>query len=282
MKVDRKTSNTVFIEHPVVSVTGGVQPDVMLELAVEAGRRDGFLERMLWVVPNAKPAPWSEAEISHEASTALLALFRRLRHPEGSSSPVCLSRGAYRLFTSWYDENQNSTEATGGLMAGVYAKMPLQLARITLIIHCFEYSDAPTSRMVSTETMAAAIKLVEYFRGQAGIALGMVGADAPYRGSGTTARIFQILDQLEGEWCNRTKIHRLLGGHTSAVEVSRSLAALKGSGLAEQRKPESKSAGGRRGEEWRRTSCELTELSEETSLEPVVGTRHEAITEVLI
>lgn len=34
----------------------GVQPDVMSELAVEAGRRDGFLERILWDVPAVKPA----------------------------------------------------------------------------------------------------------------------------------------------------------------------------------------------------------------------------------
>jgi hypothetical protein len=282
VKVDRKTSNTVLIEHPVVSVTGGVQPDVMLELAVEAGRRDGFLERMLWVVPNAKPALWSEDEISHEASTALLSLFRRLRHPEASPSPVSLSRGAYRLFTSWYDENQSSITESGGLMQGVYAKMPLQLARLTLIIHCLEHPDSPSSRLVSAETMAAAIKLVEYFRGQAGIALAMVGVGSSYRGSGTTARIFQILIKARGEWCSRSKLHQQLGGHTPAEEIGKSLAELEQSGLAEQRKPEAKPAGGRRGEEWRSTSCELTELSEETSWEPIADAEIGATTEVTI
>lgn len=265
IKVDRKTSDPVFVQHPVVSVTGGVQPDVMIDLAVEAGRRDGFLERILWSVPNAKPTPWSEAEISPEASDGLLVLFRRLRHTDASSSPVLLSKGANRLFTSWYNENQRSITEIGGLMTGVYAKMPLQLARIALIIHCLEHPDSPSSSLISPKTITSAISLVEYFRGQAGIALGMIGSGAPYRGSGTTAKIYQVLAKVEGDWRNRTHLHEQLGGHTPAEEISQSLAELEQAGLVEQRKPEAKPAGGRRGEEWRITPSELTELSEETS-----------------
>jgi len=282
IKVDRKTSNTVLIPHPVVSVTGGVQPDVMSELAVEAGRRDGFLERILWNVPTVESAPWSEAEISAEARKALVALFRPLRQTKASSVPVRLSSGAYRLFTSWYDENQSTISNAGGLMAGVYAKMPNQLARITLIIHCLIYPEAPSSRSVSSETMASSIDLVEYFRGQASIALGMLGAGAPYRGSGTTARILQTLNKANGEWCSRSMIHQQLGGHSAAEEISRSLEELDESGLAECRRPDSKATGGRRGEEWRRTSCELTELSEETSSETITETEDDAEIEVTL
>jgi hypothetical protein len=282
IKVDRKTSDPVFVQHPVVSVTGGVQPDVMIDLAVEAGRRDGFLERILWSVPNTKPTLWSDAEISREASTALLALFRHLRRPEASLSPVCLSRGALRLFTSWFNQNQSSITETGGLMQGVYAKMPLQLARITLILHCLERPDSPSSKLISTKTITAGISLVEYFRGQAGIALGMIGSGAPYRGSGTTAKIYQVLAKAEGEWCSRSKLHQQLGGHAPAEEISKSLAELEEAGLAEKRKPEGNPTGGRRGEEWRINPSERTELSEETSWETVEPTEDESITEFTI
>ena len=272
----------MLIEHPVVSVVGGVQPDVMIELAVEAGRRDGFLERVLWIVPSAKPSRWSEEETSPEAIAALMSLFRRLRNTESNPKPVTLSRGAYKLFTSWYDENQSSITESAGLMQGVYAKMPLQLARITLIIHCFEHPDSPDSRTVSAKSMAAAIKLTEYFRGQAGLALMMVGVGSSYRGSGTTTRLFQILTKAFGEWCSRSKLHQQLGGHTSAEEISNSLAELEESELAEKRKPEGKLTGGRRGEEWRIISSELTELSELTSSEPVDVEDIEATVEVTI
>lgn len=282
IKVDRKTSKTLLIEHPVVAVVGGVQPDVMHELAVEAGRRDGFMERILWVVPKVKPSRWSEDEVSKETSSALLSLFRGLRHPETSPSPVTLSRGAYKLWASWYDENQDSISDSIGMMKGVYAKMPLQLARITLIIHCLEFPDSPSSRRISAGQMAAAIKLVEYFRAQAGIALLMVGQGGVYRGSGTTARVFQILSKANGEWCSRTKIHQDLGGHAPADEISKSLAELEGESLAEKRKPEVKSTPGRRGEEWRITSSELNELNELISLEPAENAENGVITEVTI
>ena len=282
IKVDRKTSATLLIEHPVVSVVGGVQPDVMNELAVEAGRRDGFLERVLWIVPSAKPTRWSEDETSPEAIATLVSLFCRLRHTESTPKPVTLSRGAYKLFTSWYDENQNSIIESAGLMQGVYAKMPLQLARIALILHCFEHPDTPDSRTVSAESMAAAIKLTEYFRGQAGLALMMIGVGSKYRGSGTTAKLFQILTNAKGEWCSRSKLHKQLGGHTPAEEINQSLRELEDSELAEKRKPESNPTGGRRGEEWRITPSERTELSEETSWETVEPTEGESITEFTI
>jgi len=254
----------------------------MNELAVEAGRRDGFLERVLWIVPSAKPTRWSEREVSPESRDALLDLFRQLRHIDSNPNPVKLSRGAYKLFTSWYDENQESINESAGLMQGVYAKMPLQLARIALVLHCFEEPAQPANRSVSAETMANAIKLVEYIRGQAGLALMMVGVGSKYRGSGTTARLFQILTQANGEWCSRSKLHKQLGGHTPAEEINQSLRELEDSELAEKRKPESNPTGGRRGEEWRITPSERTELSEETSWETVEPTEGESITEFTI
>jgi hypothetical protein len=51
IKVDRKGQESIFITEPVVSVTGGVQPEMLGELAEAAGRRDGFLERILWSFP---------------------------------------------------------------------------------------------------------------------------------------------------------------------------------------------------------------------------------------
>jgi hypothetical protein len=282
IKVDRKTSNTLIIQHPVVSVVGGIQPDVMSELSVTAGRQDGFLERVLWIVPGAKPSLWSDDETSLEAINSMVSLFRRLRHPESNPNPVTLSRGAYKIFTSWYDENQNSILESAGMMQGVYAKMTLQLARIALILHCFKHPDSPDSRKVTAEAMAAAIKLVEYFRGQAGLALMMIGVGSKYRGSGTTAKLFQILTNAKGEWSNRSTLHKQLGSHTAADEITKSLTELEGENLAEKRKPEAASTGGRRGEEWRITPSERTELSEETSWETVEPTEGESITEFTI
>ena len=282
IKVDRKTSATLLIEHPVVPIIGGVQPDVMNELAAETGRRDGFLERMLWIVPNAKPSFWSEDETSLEAEESIVSLFRRLRHSEPNPNPVTLSRGAYKIFTSWYDENRNSILESQGMMQGVYAKMPLQLARITLILHCLEHPDSSDSRKVTAKAMAAAIDLVEYFRGQAGLALMMIGVGSKYRGSGTTAKLFQILTKAKGEWFSRSKLHQELGGHTAADEITKALAELEGENLAEKRKPEAASTGGRRGEEWRIYSSELTELSELTSLEQIESFEVGATTEVTI
>jgi len=77
-------------------------------------------------------------------------------------------------------------------------------------------------------------------------------------------------------------LHKDLGGHVPGKEISDSLIELEASLLAEKRKPESGEAGGRRGEEWRITISELTELTEETYWESAGQTENEGVKEVTI
>ena len=196
----------------------------------------------------------------------MVSLFRQLRHKEVNPTPVTMSKGATKFFTSWYNQNQDSIKSTVGMMKGVYTKMPLQLARLTLIIHCLEHPDNPSSRKVSAESMSAAISLVEYFKSQATLALKMIGVGSTYKGSGTTAKVFQILSKAGSEWSNRTTLHQGLGSHTVAEVLNKSLEELEAENLIQKRKPESTPQGGRRGEEFRILPLRTNELSELTSL----------------
>ena len=87
IKVDRKGADPIYLTDPVVTVVGGVQPEMLLQLAEEAGRRDGFLERMLWTFPDSAPSPWTDDSISPATLEGVATLFRQLRLTTPADSP---------------------------------------------------------------------------------------------------------------------------------------------------------------------------------------------------
>src|SRR5205814_10380221 len=53
IKVDRKgTPKPIIVPRPCLSVVGGIQPELLPDLADAAQRQDGFLDRLLWSFPD--------------------------------------------------------------------------------------------------------------------------------------------------------------------------------------------------------------------------------------
>jgi putative DNA primase/helicase len=246
LKVDRKKGEPVYVPFPVVCVAGGVQPELLTELADEAGRRDGFVERILWSYPDTAPAEWTEQTISLQAQTAILNLFRKLRRV--SYDPVRLRGAARAQWVRWYNENARLTAEASGLAQGIYAKLPNQAGRLGLILHCLRYPDDPAAHLVDRDTLAGAIELAEYFRAHARRVLPNFGSTPPARSAGLEARVPRILERAGGEWVDRGELHKDLGGHTPAEALTEVLTRLESQGSAERR---SLSTGGRPSEQWR-------------------------------
>ena len=144
LKVDRKGADPLFIPHPAISVVGGIQPDMLRLLRNDAGQ-DGFIDRILFCSPDVSPAMWSDQTISPEAFTDVLNLFRHLRRKDGHVA-VHLSPEARRAFAAWYDDNARLTMAALPGIAGVYAKLPNQVARLALVLHCLTHPMTPGAR----------------------------------------------------------------------------------------------------------------------------------------
>src|SRR5262249_11265439 len=163
LKIDRKTADTIFVPHPVICVVGGVQPEMLGALADEAGRRDGFIERILWSYPDTSPARWSDLIVPDATRTAVVELFRRLRLHE-RCLPLTLDPAAKAAFVKWHDMNAHRQEGSKGLAQGVCAKLPMHAGRLALVLRALADPDA---RELDRPTMEAAIELTEYFRGHA-------------------------------------------------------------------------------------------------------------------
>jgi hypothetical protein len=64
IKLDRKTTEPIYRRSPVACIVGGIQPDLVGGLHHQAQKRDGFVERLLPIVPDVQPGPWIDDTIA--------------------------------------------------------------------------------------------------------------------------------------------------------------------------------------------------------------------------
>jgi CRISPR-associated protein Cmr3 len=247
LKVDRRGADPIYVAHPCMPVFGGVQPELLPELADEAGRRDGFIERLLWSAAPAPPAEWSAVEVSEADKAAMVIIFRTMRQ-SAADRPVKLSPEARTAWIAWYNENARLTAETTGIAQGIYAKLPNQAARLALILHSLRHPQAPAATLIAASTMADAIMLAEYFRAHAQAILPYFQTATAPRSAGLAARVRRVLERAHGEWIKRTELHQKLGGRTPAEALSEALAALAAEGVAEGQQVDT---GRRPSEQWR-------------------------------
>ena len=236
LKVDRKSTGTLFVPRPCVPVVGGIQPDLLSDLADEANRLDGFVDRLLMVWPAAGPTRWNEATVDPMTVRGAEEVFTRLRVRGRADLPVLtrLTPGAKRAFAPWFDENASLVDATSGLAAECFAKYPGQLTRLALVPHALHYPNEP-ERAVDADTLADAICLIEHLRTHLARILPSFQAGGTTRGAGLSARVGRLLRKAGGAWVSRTELHRGLGGKVGAADLATVLETLEAEGQVEQR-----------------------------------------------
>jgi hypothetical protein len=254
LKVDRRTSGPVYVPKPTVSVVGGIQPDLLSELAAEANRRDGFIDRNLIAWPDAYPQRWTEATVGSATTRAAEELFDLLRPTFRLAEPALhdLAPAAKAAFADWFDRNAAQREASTGLAAGCYAKYPGQCARLALVLHCLREPEDLT-KLVAEGTVLDAIAVVEYFRAHLRRVLPAFGARPPTATASSKEeslkeRVAAVLREAAGAWVARTALHARLGGSVPAADLTAALQALGREGMAETR---SVPTGAKPREEWR-------------------------------
>jgi hypothetical protein len=250
IKLDRKGADPIYRRFPVACVVGGIQPDLVGGLHHEAQKRDGFAERLLPIVPDTKPMPWTEETVSPGRFADVLAVYRALDalpladldSGEGNTVGigVALSPEARRLYVAWFDENQALVARTQGMAAGFYSKLAAHVARFALILHAL-WNPTDPRVMVSAARMEDAIELGEFFRAHINRFLALLQMTAPGQFAGLSARIVRILRILPAEthnttdnWVTRSELlHRL--GNVKTDELTRALDALLATGTVDRR-----------------------------------------------
>lgn len=174
IRVNRKTSEPIYIPLPFISVAGTIQPGVLNELA-DNRTENGFLDRLLFVVPdNLKKEYWSETELDPSIietwKTIISTLLDMSIIQDETNNPqpeiLRFTPEAKQLLFEWQKElTDQSNKPENEAISGIYAKIEMYAVRLALILEMLRYAcNEGNKQAIGIEAMQGALKLVEYFK----------------------------------------------------------------------------------------------------------------------
>jgi len=182
ISVDREGGRrSIYVKSPLVTVMGGLPPDMLSSLAEEHGRNDGFLDRLLFCFPDNFPErKWTEDELDQGDETTWAAIINTLhelemyREESGEIRPhfIGFDRVAKAAWVEWvnihYAETDSLDMPTG--YVGAWSKMVAYSLRFALILSRLRLAMDPEigtelkTAPVSVADVEGAIALVTYFK----------------------------------------------------------------------------------------------------------------------
>jgi Protein of unknown function (DUF3987) len=129
------------------------------------GREDGFIHRLLFGYPEDQPMEWSDNGLSDQSRDIYRRIVEKLTRIGFRCHPVRLSRDAYEVWVGWVNGHFREINTLPANLRGPWSKLTAYCARFTLILHHLHCaSDNTSAQEVEGESVAGAIKLVNYFK----------------------------------------------------------------------------------------------------------------------
>jgi len=164
--ISRKSEEPLLIHNPFLSICGTIQPEVLLNVLNENDfKENGFASRFLYLCPdNLKRQYYTEIELDRLLYDRFSNLIMKTFDWNFDNDYV-LGREAlsnYILFSNEITDMINDTN--NSFLKSGYAKLPIHVLRISLIIQIIE--DIQNNRMqyeISEKVMDCAIQCCRYF-----------------------------------------------------------------------------------------------------------------------
>jgi hypothetical protein len=173
--VDRRTGDRreIYVPQAALWVCGSIQPTILARALGRERRESGLLARLLLVAPPARPAKWSEAEVSFVVRQSLHDVLDRLYELESDTDAegrpesrlVRLNAEAKRAYVAWHDRHaEEAVELATDDLKAASSKLRETVARVALVFHEVRLAagDAVEADYVDAETMDRAIRYVEW------------------------------------------------------------------------------------------------------------------------
>jgi|GEM_PF-3152794 len=212
LKVNRKSSDTIFIPQTSVSIVGGIQPSTIEHLiSGDESQEDGLWNRFMFTrLPQTRIDAFSHTPYS--LTEHLETLYRSLASQ--ASFRHFLSEESKPLWADWHVWTEDKTFSESSWIArGTYAKIEGIAARNALIIHRTMAAIAGVipDRQISASTMAIAIDWTKWELSQTLLEYQMLGLTNDPEQS----RILKFLDKFSGKgWVSARDVDRWWSART--------------------------------------------------------------------
>ena len=188
---DRKSSQSgVFIRNPFLCVIGTIQPKILGELAAGNRNANGFMERILYVMPeDQSKVKWNierktpSFDITGAWRDILLKMIslKAVTDTSGEikATDVPFTKDAVARLFSWQNETtQRCNEEDSDTLTSIASKLEIYAVRFCLILSLADWcSGAKKKPGVDVNTVERAIRMTEYFRVTAAAVQGIVNED---------------------------------------------------------------------------------------------------------
>lgn len=169
MQINRASKEPIFIYKPCIYVSGGIQPDILHDLAKDNRAENGFLSRLIFAYPDlADKQPYSNKKLN----TDTLINYQKYLSVLANLTEIVdlkLSDEAENVYCDWFNDNVKKTnDEPTGYLKGVYGKLDVISLRLAIVVHGMDLvCNQNTATEISATTMQTAIELTEYFRATA-------------------------------------------------------------------------------------------------------------------
>ncbi len=169
---------SIYIEHPSVSMAGGIQPAALRRAITRDNCEDGLIARLLVSMPSTqRTVGCSGATVSPETEAQLAELFDVLwtmkYHCGAIGQPIPsvveLSEEAHDEWIQFSDRHQAEQAELSGYLAGMWASLEAYAARFALVIHICRRAEGQSvdPMLIDAGSLRAAVRLADWFGGEA-------------------------------------------------------------------------------------------------------------------
>ncbi len=181
ISLNRKTAKSAFVDKPLVSVLGGIQPSILNAFYTDDNKDNGFMDRMLLSYPDLEIEKWNDKEMDYNTiqwyQDSIISFYETIKHkvvqydedgdikPQTAIIPPESKKEWIRVFNE-YTAIQNS-DAENEYMKSMLPKQKSYLPRFALLINTmdsfFDDTHKMDARSISKESILKAEKVSKYF-----------------------------------------------------------------------------------------------------------------------
>ena len=171
----RGAKSTVSIQHTFINVIGTIQHGILKELAKGERSQNGFMDRILFVLPDfIDKQYWNDKELPKHIITLWNSLISQLinldyatdQNEEVVPIELCFTTDAQYELIKWQHANVDLCETeSDDILLGIYKKLETYISRFCLLVQMMRWicgeSDKKAIDIISVNH---GILLIEYFR----------------------------------------------------------------------------------------------------------------------
>ncbi len=168
LRLDRKSTGRTFVQRASLSITGGIQPETLVQAIGQEHVANGLLARFLLAAPPRRPKRFTTATADFAAVESTRRLFQTLYWlpmPEDGPRALPLAADGLAAWATFYNRHADRQNDASGIEVSMLAKIEAAAARLALVHHVCRQAggEVELPHAVDAQSVEVGVGLAEWF-----------------------------------------------------------------------------------------------------------------------